>query len=163
VRYYQVKSLSNYDGLITRINNYNLEVDKRVMDYNDENHFKTYNHLGKPKIKGNKVITKATQLLTRTQLVELRLKKVSPLILITIIKLLKRGKSLAMVRKEMNLSASQFSRYKKDLELFDISEQSVFEAKPVETCTDFSEYYQKTETTNYVNNFFIKTECRSYG
>jgi hypothetical protein len=156
VRYYQVDALTSYENLMKRIENHNNSVDARVALYNEENHYRTISANGRPLIKGNRIIKKATQLLPRLELCKKGLKKVSAMYIATLVTLLKKGKSMAMVRDEMNLSKDQWYRLKMDLRNFNITEQSLIEPQPVETCTDWREYYNRCERKDYKQYFFVK-------
>ena len=156
VKYYQVDRVSSFDSLMKRIEVHNDGVDERIDAYNEMNAHLIVNHLGRPRVKGNRIITKASQLLTRRELVDKGMKKISALYVTTCVRLMKKGKSLSMIRDEMKLSKDQFYRLKQDLAMFDITEQSLIEPERVDTCTDWREYYNKSETRDYKQNFFVK-------
>lgn len=163
LREYQVKRLTDYRSTVEKIKSYNDEVAQRVEKYNRNNHWRTLDAFNNPRYIKGKKITKATQMLTQKELVEKRLKRISPLILLTIMKLLKAGKSFRMIREEMGISPSQFSRYKKDLEYFNVTEHTMVHAEEIETCIDFSHYYQLCKTLRYKENCFLNEKTLQYG
>ncbi|AGO47255.1 structural protein [Cellulophaga phage phi48:2] len=160
---FQVKTLTNYKTAVDAIKDYNDKVKLKVIEYNKDKQHLTIDIFGKPIIKGSVVIRKATQLLTQKELSELGLKKISPLILLTIMSLLKQKKSFRQIREEMGISTSQFSRYKKDLAMFDVSENTNIESEEIITCVDFSKYYFLQNTFEYREKCFLTPNLLTYG
>lgn len=168
VDYYQVHQLDPDDDLQTRINKYNDEVDDRVEMYNESNFYKIIRNDGKPYIKGRKVITKPVQLLTEKEKSDLGLKKIRPLIMITISDMMKKGfdkgiddaKSLAQIRKDLKISPSQWTRYMRDLKKFGISYQTRVDLNPIETTKDWSKMYMNLGEYDFGRKFYVRNNQR---
>ncbi|WP_136465205.1 phage/plasmid replication domain-containing protein [Flagellimonas onchidii] len=161
--HYQVHSINPDDDLENRINNYNAEAERRINEYDEKYHYLIYTSNGKQRIKGNVLITKASQLLGQKQKVEMGMKKIRPMVMIAINEQMKRGKSLRMIRKGLKVSDSQWSRYMKDLKKFGISEQARIEPVPIQTCTDWGKMYANLQDVGYYQKFYVSKNHSYYG
>lgn len=153
---YQVMEITPDDDLERRITAYNLQVEQNVKQYNEKNHYKIYNDNGKQRTRGRLLVTEPVQLLTQKEKVELDLKKVRPLVLVSISRKMKEGKSLREIRKDLNVSASQWSRYKRDLHKFGIEDRTRVEPNPIVTYRDWSKVYTLLGELPYYDSFYIK-------
>lgn len=151
---HQIKKISSFDDLSSKIRSYNDEVEHRRKLYNEMNHYETLDALGNQKVKGIKFITKATQLLTEKQLREKKLKKVNANLLLFLVDKMQQGVSLEQYRKEAKIKPTTFHRYKKDLEMFDIYENTLQVQKEINVGTDFKDYYWKTKGLDYASKFY---------
>ncbi|TMU56482.1 phage/plasmid replication protein [Flagellimonas algicola] len=158
---YQVKAISPDDDLEHRIVTYNSEVEENVKQYNERYYHKIYASNGKPRIKNGRKVTEAVQLLTQAQKSKLNLKKVRPVILLAINEQMKKGRSLREIRKGMKVSNSQWSRYKKDLDKFNIDERSRIDPNPIATKTDWSTFYDHVGNLDFYQKFYVR-KAHSY-
>ena len=163
IKGFQVQKLETYDTVSEKIKNYNKGVADRLKLYNAVNHYKTKDYYGEHKVKGNLIITKASQLLTQKEKRDLKLKRIDPLRLLQILREMERGLSLHQIRDKLEISKSTFSRLKSDLHMFGIYEQSLEMEKPIFTEISFRQYYHKTKGMNYQNNFYHKETHMRYG
>ncbi|WP_034039756.1 hypothetical protein [Wocania ichthyoenteri] len=164
VKDFKVKKIETYDTIAEKITAYNDEVEERVKLYNAVNQLKTIDNRGNRIIKGNKVITKATQLLTQKEKRDLKLKKVDPLRLLQILREMQNAKvSLPQIRAKLNLSKSTYSRLLADLRMFNVYEESLDIEKPIFTEISYRQYYHNTKGMIYQSNFYRKEEYKRYG
>ncbi|MDD7885741.1 hypothetical protein [Flavivirga sp. 57AJ16] len=164
VKDFKIKKLETYDTIAEKISAYNSKVDERVNLYNAVNKLKTVDNRGNRIIKGNRVITRATQLLTQKEKRDLKLKKVDPLRLLQILREMQNSKvSLPQIREKLNLSRSTYSRLLADLRLFNVFEESLELEKPIFTEISYRQYYHNTKGMQYQNNFYRKEEYKRYG
>lgn len=152
--HFQIDELIQQDDFVLMLKDYNTKAEDNAERYNSLNAHKCISYNGQPMIKGGRIVKKATQLLKQKQLTELHLKKVSVPVLSVLYSHLQSGKSLHEIRNEMNITSSSFSRYKKDLALFNISEQSQSVSYKIEPVSDFSYYYNKQQGIFYRESFF---------
>ena len=164
VNYYQIKVLEPYDEIMTKVKAYNKEAENKTEEFNRMNEHLTLNWRGEPvrKRSGQKV-TKASQLLKRSELVEMGMKKVNPTIVATFLTHLKKGKSLDQVFKEMGTSKDSKSRIKQDLKIFGVFEQSLNTQINIEVRTDFFQYYWNTDSEFYRAKFYTEPKHFNYG
>ncbi len=160
--HFQIEELIQENDFIFMLKEYNSKADENAERYNSLNAHECIDYLGKPILKGSTIVKKATQLLTQKRMRELHLKKVSVPILSTLYSHLEAGKSLHEIRNEMNITSSSFSRYKKDLELFNISEQSQVIKQKIEPINDFSYYYSRQQELFYRESFFSQPKYLMY-
>lgn len=163
VRDFQPKKLQSYDEISKRIKQYNDQVKEDKLAYNQLYHVRTLDHNGKSIIKGNKVITKATQLLTEAELRKENLKLLNGNRLLPIIREMEKGKSLNQVRDEFDITTSNFSRIKADLEKLEVFEQSFVPERINVKPLNFREYYFKTAGWSYQDKFYFKLKYYKYG
>lgn len=156
VKSFQVEKLSNFDDVLSKVKTYNDGVNKRVDVYNSLNHYTTKDIHGKFIFKGNKRITKATQLLSETQKRNLGLKKVQSIRVAQILREMERGLSLANIRDVLGIEKSTFSRLKADLEIFGIFESTLSLEKDIHSEISFRQYYHNTQGLEYQQNFYFK-------
>lgn len=161
---FKIKKLETYDTIAEKITDYNNKVEEKARLYNAVNNFKTYDPKGNRVIKGNKVITKATQLLTQKEKRDFGLKKVDPLRLLQILREMQNNKvSLPQIREKLNISKSTYSRLLADLKIFKVYEESLEMEKPIFTEISYRQYYHNTKGGIYQNNFYRKEEYKRYG
>ncbi len=164
-RYYQVEKVENFDDMLTKVKDYNEKAVKNADAYNERNSLMVRVHNAKVnsgEILGKKV-KKATQLLTQKEIMEKGFKKVSVMHMVTILRMLEKGMSLKQVFVKLGFSANQRSRFRKDLKLFNITEQSVMRPKAIKTSMDFRDYYHLAGHRNKIEKFFVTKEMQRYG
>lgn len=154
VQKHQIKEIDTFEDIASKIAEYNNRVEERILQYNSINAYKIRDSRGELKIRGNKVITKATQLLKESEKRNLKLKKVNANLLLFLVDKIKNGQSLEQYRKDAKLPSSTFHRYKKDLEMFGVFENSLETKTVIDVDTTFKDYYWKTDTLNYQQRFF---------
>jgi hypothetical protein len=164
VNYYQIKTLKPYDEILTRMHAYNQEAERKTEEFNLMNEHLTLTWDGKPVRKKNgQKVTKASQLLKRSELVEMGMKKVNTTILGTIVTQLEKGKSLDQIFRELKTSSSAKSRIKQDLKIFGVFEQSLNTQINIEVRTDFFQYYWNTDSEFYRAKFYTEPKHFNYG
>ncbi|MBP0902383.1 hypothetical protein ACFSKN_02045 [Mariniflexile gromovii] len=163
VKDFQIDKINNYDDIAEKIKQYNSEAQERKDNYDREYHFLTLDNHGKPIIKGKTLITKASQLLSLKQKHEKGMKIVQPLRIMQILTEIQKGKSLHLIRKELGISASNFSKIKKDLALFEIYENTLDTEMDFHWEISFRDYYYKTSGLEYQKNFYNNKKQIYYG
>lgn len=167
---FTIDKVQPYDDLMTRIANYNADVEKRVNLYNQHNRYKIFHPNGKQRRKKIRVtddygnvksveqgalITKASQLLSQTEQRKQKLKKVNQTLIASVVtQLYSHGKSLDQIFDEMNTNKSTKSRLRADLRMFEIHDNTLNIAQAVIMKTDFTDYYWKTSSLTYQNKFY---------
>lgn len=150
---YQAEIWNKSDNINMFINDYNKDVVKRQQNYNKQFNFLTFDGFGNKMMKGKSPV-KAIHLLKRKDLLALRLKKVNQIVFTALLQKLKEGKTLKIIRYEMNLSDNQYFRIKEDLKMLGFKENSVFVDTNIDTDKTFNTYYRKLETDNYFINHY---------
>ena len=164
VNSFQLKKLENYETVQSRIKQHNIKVEERRDTYNQLNRFRCFDSRGNRKIKGNRVIMSATQLLTQGELTDRKLKKVNVMRLLQIVREMQQNKkSLHQIRDSMNIEKSTFSRLKKDLEMFQIFEGTLEMESNIEPVLDYRDYYSKTQGILFSEKFYYKSIHQYYG
>src|SRR5690606_22357857 len=136
----------------------------RKDNYDQDFDFMTYQKNGQRIIKNNRVITKASALLTQKQLRDKGMKVINPLRLLPVIKEMEKGKSLDQIRKQLKLSNSVFSKLKSDLNMFQIYESTVQFDEYIESPEiSFKEYYFKLKSLAYQKKFYNQPRQQYYG
>ncbi|WP_075344458.1 hypothetical protein [Tenacibaculum agarivorans] len=169
IDYYQIEEIQPYDDLVKRVHKYNTEAEKKRDDYNRINDHLTWETTRSKDIhgnvfftkqritKGNRRITKASQLLTESQLMKMGFKTVVVTNLIEIFRLIhEKNMSIDEIKKYLKLSPPQFNRRLRLFKMIGLSEQNMNVTKKIICNTDFSKYYSLTMSSNYQKNFFIK-------
>ncbi len=159
---HQIKKLTLFDDLSAKIAQYNKNVDERLKEYNEYNNLLRYDASGNVKYLNGKPILKASQLLSQTQKRDKKLKIVNANILLMLLHQLEQGVSLEEYRRKANINKSTFYRYKKDLEMFGIYENSLQTEKQIEVRTDFRDYYWLTQTLRYQESFYTNENHMRY-
>jgi len=155
---FQIKKMIPYDTFITKIKLHNKLIKDKVSQYNEINKYKVKNIDGSFKIKGNRIITKAFQLLTEKEKFDKKLKKVNPIMIMEFYRLMVDDKlTISQIQQKLNLDKHAFLRRKKLLNYFNVFENSMNLEIPINPTTDFKEYYFKSEILDYFNKIFIKS------
>lgn len=154
IQKHQIKKLTLFDDLSSKIAQYNLNVEKRLKEYNELNNRLRYDAYGNVKFLNGKPVLKASQLLSQTEKRNKKLKTVNANILLMLLNQLEQGVSLEEYRRKANINKSTFYRYKKDLEMFGIYENSLQTEKQIEVRIDFRDYYWLTQTLRYTESFY---------
>ena len=160
---FQVNKLQNYDSLAAKIKEYNQETEQRIKEYNIDNRFRILDINGNPKIKGRMILSKATQLLTQKEKFEKKLKPIKPLRIMQILQEMEKGKSLHIIRSELGISKSTFSRLNQDLKMFGIYETTLQLEKDFNPEISYRQYYFNTSGLDYQSKFFFKKSHMKYG
>jgi hypothetical protein len=156
IKEFQINELVPYDTLLTKIKRHNEIVKQNLEIYNNIHAYQTKNIDGSFIIKGNKVITKASQLLTDNQKIEKKLKSINPIMIMEFYRLMIEDKlTISQVKEKLNLDKYAFHRRKKILNLFNISENSINVTIPIKPKIDFSQYYFNSQIFNYKKSLFI--------
>ncbi len=168
IDYYQIEELKPFDDLVSKVREYNREVVKNLLIYNDREDWRTweilkvYDSKGKPKeikqrrTKGNKLITKASQLLTESQRRKAHLQGINITNIIEIFRLMHEEKMTpSQVKEYLKLTKSSFSRRMAILRQLGVKEQTMSIPKLINVKTDFTDYYFKTGSRKYRNNFYL--------
>ncbi|UII79561.1 hypothetical protein [Flagellimonas sp. CMM7] len=168
VKYYQVKDVSNFDDLLTKVRKYNINAVENARKYNESNSHLVRNYNASlPVINGlkvGKVVKHATDLLKQSEILEKGFKKVSVMQITTILKLMDDdGLSLKQVFVKLGFTANQRSRWRKELKIFGVFDQTIMRAKKVDTRLDFRDYYQNAGHRNKINDWFVNKEFQRYG
>lgn len=164
IDYYQIKVMQPYDTVLKSMHEYNRQAEVNVDDYNILNEHKIRTWDGKPKCKPNgQRITKATQLLKRSELIEKDMKKVNTTTMAVFLDKLEKGMSLDQIFTKLKTTASSRSRIKKDLEIFGVFRQSLNSQINIEVRTDFFQYYWNTDSELYRAKFYTKQKQFNYG
>lgn len=177
---YTIDVIEPYDDVMSKIKHHNEQVKKKVELYNSVNHWQCIQPNGEYKRKKVRVrtmegkykyvdgaiITKATQLLSRKELMAEGMKTINQTILGSIItQLLVHQKSLDNIFNEMGTHKSTRSRLRADLRMFDIYDNTMNVSEAVIMKTDFSDYYWKTSGLEYQKKFYrnLKLISEDYG
>ncbi len=156
IQEFQISELVPYDSLVSKIKKHNEIVKQNIEVYNNIHAYKTKNIDGSNIIKGNKIITKASQLLTDAQKMEKGFKRINSIMIMEFYRLMIEDKlTISQVKEKLNLDKHSFHRRKKILEYFNIHENSINVSIPIKPKTDFSQYYFNSEIFTYQNSMFI--------
>jgi hypothetical protein len=159
---YHVDTMHPDDDLERRIIDYNANVDKRVDEYNEKYAYLCRNLNGDYKMKNGKRVVHASQLLTEKQRSDKGLKKVRPMFLLAINEQIKRKRSLRAIRKTLNISPSQWTRYKRDLDKFGITDKTMIDPAPIDTVKNWSTYYDRLDDMRFFSNFYTSRYHATY-
>lgn len=159
---YHVDTMHPDDDLERRILAYNANVEAKVAEYNEVNAYKLRDVFGNPKKKNGKEVKNAVELLTEKEKSDLGLKRVRPMILISINEQIKRKRSLKQIRKMLKISPSQWTRYNRDLKKFGITDKTLIDPEPIKTIKDWSVYYDNLDDMRYFNSFYSSKFHASY-
>ncbi|GAB5563362.1 MAG: hypothetical protein Wins2KO_04250 [Winogradskyella sp.] len=167
VKGFQVKSIETFDDVRKKIDDYNEQVERNVIEYNNLNTWRLVskdNLFSNEKriIKGNRIITKPVQLLTDTEKQKLGLKKIRKQRLLQILREMEAKKSLPVIRKELGIHKSTFSRLLRDLKMFGVYEQTLQVEKIINPRLDYHQYYFNTNGISYQNKFYVKQKHKIY-
>lgn len=168
INQFQLEELQPYDDLVKKVRKYNEDVEKNLLIYNDKEDWQTwelvthYDHTGKPvqlrqrKMKGNKRITKASQLLTESQRRKMHLQSINITNITEIFRLMHEKKMTpSQIKKYLNLTKSSYSRRMAILKQLGVKEQSLNTPIKVVTRVDFFDYYFKTGSKTYRRDFYL--------
>lgn len=171
IEYYQIEELEPFDDLVKKVREYNKAAERKKKIYDDVNESEIYdlqNYYDKQgrlqkkrvnKTKGNKIITKASQLLTEKQKMEKNIQKINISNVTEIFRLMHEKKmSPSQIQKFLKLTKSSFYRRMSYLKILGVKEQTLFTNVKIKVRTDFLEYYYLTSGTNYIKDFFLKKE-----
>ncbi len=158
VSYFNVHSIEPVQDISSKIAQYNEKVKERFENYNRNHHHMVYDFRGKHKIKGNRVITKAYLLLTEKERYKEGIQKINPAPLIGILNYLEKGGSMQEYFKQHKISSSSRSRYKMQLERFNIFDTTIMNQEPILEKYDYSDYYDLTSNFQYRKKFYFKQE-----
>jgi hypothetical protein len=163
VKHFQIQKLQTYETLESKIKEYNEKAEERRKNYDKNFDFLTKDNFGNNIIKGNKIISKASELLTSKEKQDKGMKTVHPLRIMQVFSELQKGKSLFNIRKELGLSSSVFSRLKSDLKEFEIFETTLETEIDYVPEISFREYYFNTSQIQYQENFYRLKKFIKYG
>tara|TARA_B100000378_G_scaffold106301_1_gene84927 strand:+ start:7820 stop:9853 length:2034 start_codon:yes stop_codon:yes gene_type:complete len=168
VKHYTIHEIEPFEAIMDRIKEYNNNVQSNVDAYNERNRFKVVNPATGEFIrkKSGQKITKATQLLTRNELMKQGLKTVNATILGSVLtQMYHHKKSLTQVFEDLGTNKSTKSRIKADLKFFEVFDNSLSVAEPVNMKMTFEKYYWNTSGLQYAKNFYrnIKLKAEDYG
>lgn len=163
ISYFEVDQVKPVLDISSKIKEYNDNVERNRERYNSINNFRIYDFRNKRIVKGNKIITKASELLTEKERLDENIQKINPAPLIGIINYLEKGNSMQEYFKLHRITTSSAYRYRKQLEKFKIFENTIMsEKEPIEEQKDYSTYYDNTSQFIYRNKFYFKEEHYSF-
>lgn len=169
VQYYQIEELKPFDDLVKLVREYNAKAEENKLKYDELNDFKTWQIVTEYDIhgkafkkrqritKGNKVITKASQLLTEKEKREKHLQSINISNVLEIFRLMHDEKmSPSQIRDYLKLTKSSYHRRMSYLKDIGVREQTLAIPKAVKVRTDFLDYYYLTGGLKYRNYFYTK-------
>lgn len=159
---FQIKKIDGFDDIATKVRDYNKNVELRIQKYNEVHSLDCIKKNGDRIIRNGKPLMKAVLLLSDTEKRAKRLKKVNPNIILMLVRELEKGISLDQFRKKAGLTNSTFWRYKKDLEMFGIYQNSLSTTLDLNPPLDFTNYYWNTQGINYQDKFYLNPEMSKY-
>ena len=164
--HFQIEKIDTYETFRAKVYDYNKKAKENLKAYNENNVFKVIDHLtGERKRNSRGKLLKPSDLLKQTEKRKLKLKGVNTNLVLMIYReltrdeeingeIVKKGKSLNDLKKEMDVPYSTFNRWLKELELLDIHVNSLKLEKEIECTNDFKEYYYTTAGMNYKKGFY---------
>ena len=164
--HFQIEKIDTYETFRAKVYDYNEKAKENLKAYNENNVFKVIDHLtGERKRNSRGKLLKPSDLLKQTEKRKLKLKGVNTNLVLMIYReltrdeeingeIVKKGKSLNDLKKEMDVPYSTFNRWLKELELLDIHVNSLKLEKEIECTNDFKEYYYTTAGMNYKKGFY---------
>lgn len=162
IKEFQLEELKPFDDLVKKVREYNRQADENKRLYDELNDYRTWKN-GQRIIKGNKVITKASQLLTEKQKNEKHLKGINITQVSEIFRLMHEEKmSPSQVKEYLGFSKSAWYRRIKLLQMLGVKENSLNMPKRIKTSLDFQEYYYLTNGYKFAKNFFLNPKHATY-
>lgn len=168
IDYYQLEELQPFDDLVKKVSQYNKEVEANLEKYNYKEDWQTWEIItvfdrhGKPtekkqrKRKGNKIISKASHLLTESQRRKQHLQGINITNIIEVFRLMHEKKMTpSQIKDYLNLTKSSFSRRMAILRQLGVKEKTLSMPKVINVKTDFSEYYYNSTNPKYRINFYL--------
>ncbi len=163
IKKHQIQKLSLFEDLSAKIAQYNSEVKDRLKAWDEDNNLRRLDNFGNVLKKNGKPVLKASELLTQTEKRNLKLKTVNANILLMLLHQLEQGISLEQYRRKAGINKSTFYRYKKDLEMFGIFENSLAIEKDIDVRIDFRDYYWFTNSLKFQESMFNNKNHLRYG
>lgn len=183
---YTIDLIEPFDDVISKMHAYNDDVEKRKALYNEHNHYRIKKPNGEykrrmvkmlvenrktgefveKKVEQGAIYTKASQLLSQSELRKQGLKQINVTLLGNLIRrMYAENMSLDDLFNELDTNKSTKSRLRADLRKFDIYDNSLQLPEAVIMKTDFSDYYWKTSSLQYASKFYrnIKLKAEDYG